>query len=100
MATTLSRSTSGGYYSKRPLQSAYFYSSCYIYPLQILKLSFPKWLGIMSIAIMYNYIIIVGRSVFWDLQNLCPIVWLTLDYICDFLYVLDVFVHAHEGMLK
>lgn len=51
----------------------------------------------MSIAIMYNYIFIVGRSVFWDLQNLCPTVWMTLDYLCDFLYVLDMIVHAHEG---
>lgn len=97
--TTLSRSTSGGYYSKRPLQSAYLNGHC-IETLQNLKLCFPKWLGIMSIAIMYNYIVIVGRSVFWDLQNLCPIAWLTLDYISDFLYVLDMFVHAHEGRLK
>lgn len=57
-----------------------------------------KWLGIVSIAIMYNYIFIVGRTVFWDMQNLCPIVWLVLDYICDLIYVFDMAVHAHEGV--
>ncbi|KAK4022302.1 hypothetical protein OUZ56_007775 [Daphnia magna] len=59
-----------------------------------------KWLGIVSIAIMYNYIFIVGRTVFWDMQNLCPIVWLVLDYTCDLIYVFDMAVHAHEGYLE
>lgn len=59
---------------------------------------FKKWLGIVSIAIMYNYIFIVGRAVFWDMQNMCPIVWLVLDYLCDLIYMLDMIVHAHEGV--
>jgi hypothetical protein len=59
---------------------------------------FKKWLGIVSIAIMYNYIFIVGRAVFWDMQNMCPIVWLVLDYLCDVIYMLDMIVHAHEGV--
>ncbi len=53
----------------------------------------------MSITIMYNYIFIVGRAVFWDMQNLCPAVWLFLDYFCDLIYILDMVVHAHEGAL-
>lgn len=52
----------------------------------------------MSMAIMYNYIFIIGRTVFWDMQNLCPLVWIVMDYICDFLYLLDMIVHAHEGL--
>lgn len=53
----------------------------------------------MSVAIMYNYIFIVGRTVFWDMQNVCPIVWLAFDYICDIIYIIDMIVHAHEGVL-
>lgn len=59
-----------------------------------------KWLAVVSLAVMYNYIFIVGRAVFWDMQNLCPIVWLVLDYFCDLIYVIDMFVHAHEGYLE
>lgn len=47
---------------------------------------------------MYNYVFIVGRTVFWDMQNLCPLVWIVLDYVCDFLYLCDMIVHAHEGI--
>ena len=47
---------------------------------------------------MYNYIFIVGRAVFWDMQNMCPIAWLVLDYLCDLIYVCDTVVHAHEGL--
>jgi hypothetical protein len=33
-----------------------------------------------------------------DMQNMCPIVWLVLDYLCDVIYMLDMIVHAHEGV--
>ncbi|XP_057368745.1 cyclic nucleotide-gated cation channel subunit A-like [Daphnia carinata] len=59
-----------------------------------------RWLGIVSMAIMYNYIFIVGRTVFWDMQNMCPIAWLVLDYASDLIYVFDMAVHAHEGYLE
>lgn len=49
---------------------------------------------------MYNYIFIVGRTVFWDLQNLYPVGWMFFDYLCDVIYVLDMVVHAHEGLLR
>ena len=59
---------------------------------------FIQWLGIVSAAVIYNYIFIIGRAVFWDMQNLTPITWLVLDYVCDFIYLLDAVVHAHEGL--
>ncbi len=29
-----------------------------------------------------------------------PRIWLTVDYTADFLYLLDMFVRAHEGFLE
>lgn len=46
---------------------------------------------------LYNYLLIIGRTVFWELQNACPALWLFLDYLCDLIYVVDSTVHAHEG---
>ena len=57
----------------------------------------PQWLGIVTVAVLYNVLVIVGRTVFWELQNLAPRVWFTLDYICDSLYLLDMAVKAHES---
>ena len=47
---------------------------------------------------MYNYFLIIGRSIFWDMQNACPIMWMFLDYSCDLIYLMDTIVHAHEGI--
>ena len=52
----------------------------------------------MSIAIIYNYIFIIGRTVFWDMQNVSPVLWIVLDYLCDFIFIVDIFIHAHEGI--
>lgn len=57
-----------------------------------------QWLALISLAIMYNYVFIVGRAVFWDMQNLFPVVWMVLDYTCDVIYILDMIIHAHEGL--
>ena len=49
-------------------------------------------------AVLYNLIVVVGRAVFWELDNLIPATWLLLDYACDFLYVVDTFIRMHEGV--
>ncbi len=35
---------------------------------------------------MLNHVL--GRSVFWELENQFPIGWLMLDYLCDTIYML------------
>lgn len=52
---------------------------------------------VVSVAVLYNVIFVVGRAVFWELNNAIPPLWWTLDYLCDIIYVLDIFVRAHEG---
>ena len=56
-----------------------------------------KWLAIVSTSVLYNILFIVGRSVFWDMQNAYPLTWLILDYTSDLIYIADSLVHAHEG---
>lgn len=51
----------------------------------------------VSLAVLYNIIFVVGRSVFWEINKNAPAVWYTLDYLCDFIYLLDTLVHMHEG---
>ena len=58
-----------------------------------------KWLIVINFAVMYNLIFIIGRACFWELQNIFPVGWIVLDYVCDFLYLVDIFVRAHEGYL-
>ncbi|KAH8269410.1 hypothetical protein KR018_002504 [Drosophila ironensis] len=58
-----------------------------------------RWLAIVSLAVLYNIIFVVGRAVFWEINKSAPAVWYTLDYLCDFIYLLDTLVHMHEGFL-
>jgi cyclic nucleotide gated channel alpha 3 len=64
------------------------------------KPSSLQWLMIVSLAVLYNVIFVLGRAVFWELNNSVPWLWWTLDYLCDTIYIADIFVHAHEGYLE
>ena len=57
-----------------------------------------RWLAVISAACLYNLIMIIARAVFWKLQegNLL-LTWLCLDYLCDIIYVLDIFVQFRTG---
>ena len=59
--------------------------------------SLLQWLMVVSLAVLYNVIFVLGRAVFWELNNSVPWLWWTLDYLCDTIYIADIFVHAHEG---
>lgn len=52
---------------------------------------------VVSLAVLYNVIFVLGRAVFWELNNSVPALWWTLDYLCDTIYILDTAIHAHEG---
>lgn len=51
----------------------------------------------VSIAVLYNIIFVIGRAVFWEINNHAKGLWWTLDYLCDFIYMIDTLVHCHEG---
>ena len=56
-----------------------------------------RWLGVISCAVLYNLVMIVARSVFWKLQEDYLTLWLTLDYLCDAIYLLDFCVQFRTG---
>ena len=55
---------------------------------------------VINVAVLYNLICVPGRMVFWELDNMLDSTWMVLDYICDFLYILDTLVRMHEGYLE
>jgi len=58
---------------------------------------FVQWIGILSIAVLYNLVFIIGRATFWELENAVPTTWYFLDYGADLLYIIDSIIHAHQG---
>jgi cyclic nucleotide gated channel alpha 3 len=58
---------------------------------------FFQWLMVVTLAVLYNMVFVVGRAVFWELDNATPYMWFALDYLCDAIYLADMMVHAHEG---
>lgn len=61
------------------------------------KPAYYRWLIVISFAILYNLLMIVGRSTFWELQNNWTSTWIFLDYFCDFVYLIDIAVNARTG---
>jgi cyclic nucleotide gated channel len=55
---------------------------------------------VVSVAVLYNFLFVIGRAVFWELNNVAPALWWTLDCTCDIIYLLDTLIHAHEGRTK
>jgi cyclic nucleotide gated channel alpha 3 len=56
-----------------------------------------QWLAIINCAVIYNLVFVIGRSVFWKLDQLLGLGWLFLDYFCDLLYFIDSYIRMHEG---
>ncbi|EDS30417.1 cyclic-nucleotide-gated cation channel [Culex quinquefasciatus] len=56
-----------------------------------------RWLSVVSLAVLYNIVFVIGRAVFWEINRQAPALWWTLDYLCDFIYLADTLVHCHEG---
>jgi len=59
-----------------------------------------QWLMLVSVAVLYHFLFVIGRTVFCELNNAVPALWWTLDYTCDIICLLDIITHAHEGKRK
>ncbi|XP_058448217.1 cyclic nucleotide-gated cation channel subunit A isoform X1 [Malaya genurostris] len=59
-----------------------------------------RWLSVVSLAVLYNIVFVIGRAVFWEINRQAPALWWTLDYLCDLIYLADTLVHCHEGYLE
>ncbi|KAL8191469.1 UNVERIFIED_CONTAM: hypothetical protein K2H54_073834 [Gekko kuhli] len=59
--------------------------------------AYSRWLNVMVAPVMYSWITLICRSCFPELQQKYLVLWLTLDYFCDLLYLVDIGVHFHTG---
>nr|XP_055054877.1 cyclic nucleotide-gated cation channel-like [Misgurnus anguillicaudatus]XP_055054878.1 cyclic nucleotide-gated cation channel-like [Misgurnus anguillicaudatus] len=54
----------------------------------------------IAAAVLYNWVLLVARACFDELQSENLIVWLVLDYMCDFVYILDSCIRLRTGYLE
>lgn len=55
------------------------------------------WLGVIASFVLYNFVCLVFRSVFWQSQERYLPLWLTVDYLSDAIYALDMVVRSKTG---
>jgi len=60
--------------------------------------AYYRWLGVISVAVLYNLLVIIARSVFWQLRDQGVVVWFVLDYTSDLVYLIDMFVQLRTGL--
>ncbi|CDS42517.1 cyclic nucleotide gated cation channel alpha 3 [Echinococcus multilocularis] len=59
-----------------------------------------RWLGLVSLTVLYNCIILPMRTAFTQFHELSPPVWMFIDYCIDFIYLLDIWVGCRTGYLE
>lgn len=64
-----------------------------------MNVSLYRWLIVITIAVLYNAYVIIARQTFSQLQDEPWKVglWLTLDYIADGIYILDMVIQFRTG---
>ncbi|XP_023346490.1 cGMP-gated cation channel alpha-1, partial [Eurytemora carolleeae] len=51
------------------------------------------WSVVVSMAFLYNLWVIIFRTAFSEITGDTVVVWFSLDYIADFLYLMDILIH-------
>ncbi|KAL3858090.1 hypothetical protein ACJMK2_012704 [Sinanodonta woodiana] len=57
------------------------------------------WLGLVTLALLYNLWTCIAREAFREIQN-GYVVWYGLDGLCDLIYLLDIFAQFRTGYLN
>lgn len=58
------------------------------------------WSFVVSIAFLYNFWVIIYRFAFEEINKHNISIWFSLDYLADFLYILDIAFHFRTGYLE
>lgn len=58
------------------------------------------WSMVVSVAFLYNFWVIIYRFSFSEINGSSIFMWFALDYLADFLYVLDILFHFRTGFLE
>ncbi|XP_077863386.1 cyclic nucleotide-gated channel alpha-3-like [Saccoglossus kowalevskii] len=59
-----------------------------------------RWLCVIAMAVLYNLYLIIARAVFLELQSENVAMWLTLDYLSDAVYILDMVAKSRTSYLE
>ncbi|XP_029375692.1 cyclic nucleotide gated channel subunit alpha 2b [Echeneis naucrates] len=62
--------------------------------------AYYRWLFVIATAVLYNFFLVVARACFDKLQVGNYICWLVLDYLSDFVYIMDICVRLRTGFLE
>ncbi|KAH9525684.1 hypothetical protein Btru_002034 [Bulinus truncatus] len=57
------------------------------------------WLGVVTVAVMYNIWTPIAREAFREIQDGCHICWFSFDALFDVIYVFDIIVQFRTGYL-
>ena len=57
------------------------------------------WLGIVTLAAFFNLWTCIAREAFREIQNGHLVVWISLDVLCDVIYICDIIVQFRTGYL-
>ena len=55
------------------------------------------WLMLVTVAVLYNIFLIIARETFEQLQEDYLALWITLDYLCDVVYIGDMIIQFLTG---
>ena len=58
------------------------------------------WSVVVSFAFLYNLWVMMYRSAFQEINPNTIIIWFSLDYFADFIYILDILFHFRTGYLE
>ncbi|XP_078266715.1 cyclic nucleotide-gated channel rod photoreceptor subunit alpha [Rhinoraja longicauda] len=58
------------------------------------------WLMLISMPVMYNWTMIIARASFEELQADYLVLWFTLDYVSDVIYIMDMLFRTRTGYLE
>ncbi|XP_063042922.1 cyclic nucleotide-gated channel rod photoreceptor subunit alpha [Engraulis encrasicolus] len=59
-----------------------------------------NWLFCITCPVMYNWTIIIMRACFEEMQHDYLMTWFILDYVSDFVYLLDMVFRTRTGYLE
>ncbi|XP_062370972.1 cyclic nucleotide-gated cation channel alpha-4 [Cinclus cinclus] len=59
-----------------------------------------RWISLMVLPILYNWVVLILRCCFPEVQEAHRGLWKVLDGFSDALYLLDIAVHCHTGFLE
>jgi len=58
------------------------------------------WSVVVSLAFLYNFWVIIYRTAFDEIQGSTVLIWFSLDYLADFIYLMDILIHFRTAYLE